>query len=237
MPPALVIRISFSALSARASAPARRSESMWYAVPSSATPSGQDHRHERFDSSRWTSSVSMPATSPTKPDVDAVARAMRHRADEAAVLPVDAHRAPAVPVDQPGQLLVDLVERHLDDGERLRVGHAHAVVAARRHSHRREQLVDAPAAAVHDDRLHADQPQQRHVAREVLLERRVGHRASAEAHDDRLAVVGAQVRERLGERVGDGGGVGHVRMVPNVGAAPGGAPRSSGRRRRRRALS
>ena len=39
--------------------------------------------------------------------------------------------------------------------------------------------------------------------------------APAEAHDDDLAVVRAQVGQRLGERARGRGGAGHGRMVPN----------------------
>jgi len=131
------------------------------------------------------------------------------RADEPAVLSVDPHGAPAVLVDEAGQFLVQFVERHFDDGQRAGVGDAQALLPVRRQAHRREQFVDAPAAAVHDDRLHADQTQERHVAREHGLQGGVGHRPAAEADDDRLAVVGAKVGQRFGERAGGGGGGGH----------------------------
>ena len=78
-------------------------------------------------------------------------------------------------------------------------------------AHLLHQLVDAPAAAVHDDGLHADEAQQRDVAREAGLERGVGHRIAAEADHQRLARERADVGQRLGERArleigGDGRG-------------------------------
>ncbi len=73
------------------------------------------------------------------------------------------------------------------------------------------QLVDAPPAAVHDYRFHADQSQQRDIAREASLERRIGHRVAAEPDHQRLAVVGADVGQRLGEDAGFGVGGHRVR--------------------------
>jgi hypothetical protein len=52
----------------------------------------------------------------------------------------------------------------------------------------REHLLDLRAAAVHDHRIHADQLEQHHVAREARLQRVVGHGVAAVLHDDRLAV-------------------------------------------------
>ena len=75
-------------------------------------------------------------------------------------------------------------------------------MAMRLDTHPARQLVDAPAAAVHDDRLHSDQAQERDVAREAGLERRIGHRVAAKADHQRFAVIGADVRQRLGENLG-----------------------------------
>ena len=95
------------------------------------------------------------------------------------------------------------------------------------------QLVDAPAAAVHDDRFHSDQAQQRDVARESRLERRIGHRIAAEADHQRLAVVGANVGQRLGEDAGFGiGGHGDRRRVYTL-RCPGITQKQRRARRRR----
>ena len=142
----------------------------------------------------------MLSTSPTKPrSVGSRVERPAPRADEAAVLAVESDRAAAVLVDQSCQLLVEFAEGHFDDGERALVGHARTAMATAFDAHLLHQFVDAPAAAMDHDGFHSDQPQQRHVARETRLERRVGHRLAAEAHDQRLAVIRADVRQRFGE--------------------------------------
>ena len=153
----------------------------------------------------------MLSTSPRKPRSGASGSSAgaghRTRADEAAVLAVQPDRASAVPVDERSQLLVEFAQRHLDDVERALVGDAVAAIALVSQAHLLHQLVDAPAAAVHDDGLHADQAQQRDVAREARLQRRIGHRVAAEADHQRLAVERAQVGKRFGEDAGFLGGV------------------------------
>src|SRR5207248_4151359 len=74
----------------------------------------------------------------------------------------------------------------------------------------------APAATVNHDRLHANEPQQRDVARESGLENGIGHRVTAEANHQRLAVVGADVRQRFGEDAcfGIGDGRWHLECAP-----------------------
>ena len=124
--------------------------------------------------------------------------------DEAAVLSAQAHCASAVTVDQADELLVQLAQRHLHDRQRALVGDAHTAVAAAFHAGLAHQLVDSPAAAVDDDRLHADQSQQRDVARESRLEGRIGHCVASEANHQRLAVVGTDVRQGFGEDAGFG---------------------------------
>ena len=59
--------------------------------------------------------------------------------------------------------------------------------------------LDLRPAAVHDHRVHADQLQQHHVAREALLQLLVGHGVAAVLDDDGLAVEALDVRQRLGE--------------------------------------
>ncbi len=128
----------------------------------------------------------------------------RPRVDEATVLAVQPDRPAAMHIDEPGQLLVELVERHLDDGQRALVGHAQAPVPPALQAHLPHQLVDAPAAAVHDDGLHAHRAQQGNVAGEAGLECRVGHRIPAEADDEDLAVIGADIRQRFRQHAGFG---------------------------------
>ena len=107
-----------------------------------------------------------------------------------------------MPVDQSDEFLVELAQRHLDDVERRGVDHAMAAVLAALESDLPHQVVDAPAAAVDDDRIHADEPQQRDVAREAVLQHGIGHRRAAEADDQRLAVITQQERQRLGQHAG-----------------------------------
>jgi hypothetical protein len=69
-------------------------------------------------------------------------------------------------------------------------------------AHLLHEFVDAPAAAVHDDGLHSDQAQQRHIAREPGLQCGIGHRVASEADNQRLAVECAQVWQRFREDAG-----------------------------------
>ena len=62
-----------------------------------------------------------------------------------------------------------------------------------------QEVADLRAAAVHDDRIHADELQHHDVAREAGLELRLGHRVAAVLDDDRLVVEAPDVRQRLGE--------------------------------------
>jgi hypothetical protein len=92
----------------------------------------------------------------------------------------------------------------IDHGQRSLVGHAHTAMPAAFDAHLPHQLVDAPAAAVNDNRLHSHQPQQRDVASETGHERRIGHRVSAEADDEYLPVVRVDVRKRFGQNTAFG---------------------------------
>src|SRR5436309_501817 len=98
------------------------------------------------------------------------------------------NRASAMLIDECRQFLIELAQRHFDDRQCALVGDAQSAITLPLESHLPHELVDVPTAAVHDDRLHADEPKQRDVARETGLERRIGHRATAEADHDRLAV-------------------------------------------------
>jgi hypothetical protein len=157
----LVIRISFSASSVRARRPASRSE---FDVIRGSVGADAD-RHDNRDEVAREQQVD-------EIDVDAfdvadkaqvrlrlrrILRRQRHPAgvDETPVLPIQADRPAALRVDEPRQFLIELVERHLDDGQRALVGHAQAAVPPAFHSHLAHERVDTPAAAVHDDRLHS----------------------------------------------------------------------------------
>ena len=68
------------------------------------------------------------------------------------------------------------------------------MIPAAREPHLPHELVNVPAATVHDDGLHAHEAKERDVARKACLERRIGHRAAAETNHQRLAMKGANVR-------------------------------------------
>ncbi len=76
-----------------------------------------------------------------------------------------------------------------------------------------EGVLDLRAAAVHHHRVHADELEQHHVFREVLLQRRIGHRIAAVLDHDGLAVELADVGQGLGQDLGlvAGGDVGQDR--------------------------
>ncbi len=67
------------------------------------------------------------------------------------------------------------------------------------HAEARERGLDLRAAAVHHHRVHADQLEQHHVAREIRLQHVVGHGVAAELDDDGLAVETLDVGQRLAE--------------------------------------
>ena len=58
---------------------------------------------------------------------------------------------------------------------------------------------DLRAAAVHDDRVQAGEPQEHHVLREGPLELVVDHRVAAVLDDDERAAEPLQPRQRLDE--------------------------------------
>ena len=103
-----------------------------------------------------------------------------------------------VAVDQLHDVLVDLSDehhlRHLDGGG---VGHAQTLDELDRQVQPLHVGRDLGAAAVDDHGVDADVLDQRDVARELLLEGRIGHRRTAVLDHDRSAVELADVRQRL----------------------------------------
>ena len=143
------------------------------------------------------SAVNRPASSPEQPD------------GERAVL-----------VDQADQLALHLPdEHHPDDVHRLGGGDPQAAAELRLDAELVEHRGDLRAAAVHDDRLEAGEPQERDVLGERLLEGVVGHRVAAVLHHDDLAVVALQPRQRGGQ----GAGLGRVRLAGVVLGGVGGS--------------
>jgi hypothetical protein len=122
--------------------------------------------------------------------------------NEASVLAADAHRLAAMLVDEAHELLIALAEHHLHDVHCRFVGDAYAAMQARLHAHLLQQQIDAPSSTVHDNRIHADETQQRDVAGETILQHRIGHRLAAEPHDQRLCVITTNERQRFSQDPG-----------------------------------
>ena len=94
--------------------------------------------------------------------------------DEAGVLTGEADGVGAVPVEGGDDLAVDLAdERHAHDVDGLGVGDAQAVDELRLLAEAAHQVGDLRTAAVHDDRVHADEPHEHDVVREQVGERGV----------------------------------------------------------------
>src|SRR6266481_858500 len=120
------------------------------------------------------------------------------RTDQGAVLAAEPDRPAAVEVDQADDLFVDLADQHhLHDLHRLGVGHAHPAHEVRILAQPLHEGADLRATAMDDDGPHADQPQQEHVPGELLLEIGLLHGRPAVLDDQRLALEGADVRQRL----------------------------------------
>ena len=119
--------------------------------------------------------------------------------------------APSWPVNPtalpPCDFLVRLAEHHLDDVHHAIVGHAHPLAELALDAHLGQQVADLRAAAVDDDRVHADKLQHDDVAREARLQRCFGHRVAAVLDDDRPVVKAADVRQSLGQYFRLDGGV------------------------------
>ena len=82
---------------------------------------------------------------------------------------------------------------------RLGVGDAQAVDELGLLAEPAHEVADLRAAAVHDDRVHADEAHEHDVLREQVGERGILHRVAAVLDDDGLARELADVRQRLGE--------------------------------------
>ena len=143
-----------------------------------------------------------------KTDVEEFARffAVRHlhaaRADQAAVLAGQADGLAAVVVDQHDDILLHFAAQHpLHHFHGFFVGDAHALHESALLADFFQRIVDLRSAAVHHDRVHADQLEQDHVAREAVLEALVGHGVAAVFDDDGLAVEIADVGQGLGQNL------------------------------------
>src|SRR5882672_5458039 len=120
------------------------------------------------------------------------------RADHGAVLAGEPHGTAAVQIDQPDDLLVDLAhQHHLDDLHRLGIGHPHPAHEFRLLAQALHEGPDLRAASVDDHRPHPDQPEEDHVAGELLLEVGLLHGRAAILDDQGLALEGADIGQRL----------------------------------------
>ena len=125
------------------------------------------------------------------------------RPDQPGVDAADADGEAAVHVDRCHELRVDLaLEHHPGDVDRLGVGDAQAVDELGLLAEAFHQLGDLRAAAVHDDRPHADEAHQHDVLgeqRERIVVGGAGERVAAVLDDHGLAGEPPDVRQRLDE--------------------------------------
>ena len=134
-------------------------------------------------------------------DVLAAGRSLARGAEQQAVVAAQPNRGLPVAAEPQHDVLVDLADQdHLRDLDRRRVGDPQAVDELNRQIEPLHVDGDLRAAAVDDDRVHAHVLEQHHVARELLLERRIGHRRAAVLDHDRLAVELADVGQRFEQR-------------------------------------
>ncbi len=136
--------------------------------------------------------------------------------EQPGVLAGEADGERAVLVDQPDQLALDLAdEHHPDDVHRLGGGDPQPAAELRLDAEPVEHLGDLRAAAVHDDRLEAGEPQERDVLGERPLQVVVGHGVAAVLHHHDLAVVAASATaaRRRGWRPSWGPASGSWRVV------------------------
>ena len=106
-------------------------------------------------------------------------------------------------VDRRDDLAVDLADqRHAHDVDGLGVGDAQPVDELGLLAQASHELGDLRPAAVHDDRVHADEAHEHDVLGEQVGEGGVLHGVAAVLDDDGLARELADVRQRLGEDAG-----------------------------------
>ncbi|EKD37521.1 MAG: hypothetical protein ACD_75C01098G0002 [uncultured bacterium] len=103
-------------------------------------------------------------------------------------------------VDELHDLFANLSDQHhLRDLHRLGVGYPHPIHELRLFSETLHQIGDLCAAAMHDDRVDADKPQQNNVGHHRLFQGRIHHCRAAVFNHDRLTVELPDIRQRLNE--------------------------------------
>ena len=136
--------------------------------------------------------------------------------DHVAVLAAEADRPFPGLVDQGDDLLVDRAgQHHLDDLDRLLVGHAKTALEFRFDSHLGQHRADLRSAAVDHDRIDAGLLEKRDIGGEGLAQIGVAHGVAAVFHHDRLVFVALHEGQRLGKQSGLGFalGTGHGRIL------------------------
>ena len=135
---------------------------------------------------------------PDEADVDPAGRRAARAAQQAAVVAGEPDGGLPVAADAQHDVGVELAdEHHLRDLDRRLVGDAQPADELDRHVQALHVGGDVGAAAVDDDRVHADVLEQHDVARELLAQRRVVHRRAAVLDHHRRAVELADVGQRL----------------------------------------
>ena len=106
----------------------------------------------------------------------------------------------AIHLDQVDPSLVDLAcQDHLDDVHGLLVGDPQAVDEHGLLAQALHDVADLRTAAVDQDHLHADEPQQGNVLHDLLFQLLVDHGVTAVLNDDDLAAVLFNVGQGSGQ--------------------------------------
>ena len=142
------------------------------------------------------------------------------RPDQSAVLARQAHGAAAMSIDQGHDILVDeSTQYHLNHIDGFTVCHAKSLDKLALLANPVEQLADLGAAAMHNDRVHADQLHQNDIPGETALQRLVGHGVAAILDHNGAAVKMLYVRQGFCQYRRDGcriWGLAHNRLQIGV---------------------
>ena len=123
------------------------------------------------------------------------------RPDQVAVLAREPDRAAAHARNRRDEVLVDSLQHHLGRFHRRRIGHPHPAHETRLEPELADQFRDLRPAAVHDDRVDADQVEQHDLLRKTLAQLLGLHRMPAVLDDERLAAKAPNIRQRLDQHV------------------------------------
>ena len=124
------------------------------------------------------------------------------RSDQVAVLARQPDRAAAHARNRRDEILVDSLQHHLGRFHRRRIGHAHPAHEARLEPELADKFGDLRTAAVHDNRVDADQVEQHDFLRKTLAQLLGLHRMAAVLDDEGFAAKAPNVRQRFEQHVG-----------------------------------